>query len=263
MNTLRIPTRESFVAIPFNFSLSPNKFATNVFTLNYGWGFHAFMMTSYSDGPFEMNVANSTTSEKLFVGGDIKGNLITGDGKQPFKFPTPFRFHPSSVIEVNVINKHTSTNNIQIVLIGAKTNEFKQAITPQTDKAKYALNQVYVIPFNFNLQGNTVKSSYPVSKDYDFLLDAINAYPFPPYSTGQRDFYVNIKDEAINEDFFTGPVRASLIMGSGQYPFYLPRPYIFRGGTTITMVVSDTGSSSDSLMPVQIILIGYKIRRQK
>jgi hypothetical protein len=78
-------------------------------------------------------------------------------------------------------------------------------------------------------------------------------------TTPATDFKIQIRDGYATEDFFTSAVWASLHVGNGEKPFYLPRPYIFRGGTTITVTCTDNATGQTDA-EIQVVLIGYKTR---
>ena len=134
----------------------------------------------------------------------------------------------------------------------ALTSPLEQAGIPESI-AKHG--KFTVIPFNFTIDGDEKTSSYRIPTSYDFWLTFINAYY-------ERDFLMLIRDDFRSEDLMVSPVRASLIAGDGRLPFILPRAHIFNGGTTISVTVQDTNTTSGSPAEVQIALIGFKINRR-
>jgi hypothetical protein len=118
---------------------------------------------------------------------------------------------------------------------------------------QFIVDRFFATVFDFAMAGGTYISTFPVSTGFDFMWEIVNAF-------SAREFLLQIKDEFVTEDFFTSPMHSSIICGTGVQPFILPRPYIFRGGTNISVTITDTNSVGTST-PVELALIGYKVRR--
>jgi len=258
--------RERFCVIPFNFSLSANAFAKQIYTLSAGWDFIVTIINSFSTGAYVLNITDTYTAEDLFLG-PVRNVLVTGDGKDSFVLPKFHKFFHGRSIEVSVTDISGASNTIQIVLIGHKEiagevtgypatklwgelGEAKQKAPVVGDR--FRVERFFVLPFSFAMAGSTYVEKYPISEDFSFLLEQINSF-------SARAFTLQIRDEKISEDFFISPVRNTLITGDGKDPYILPRPQILRAGTTIAVTITDTDPAGAST-PVQVALIGYKVR---
>jgi hypothetical protein len=274
MNEL-IKSQERFGAIPFNFVLVANATQSISYTLSTGWDFATAIFNASSTGSFTMNLRDEFTQENLFYA-NVNNTLITGTGQNPFILPTMHKFLAGRTITVSVTDTSGAGNTIQVVLIGNK--EGKVITLPSTAPTikssqgiaksekyttevvnQYQVDRLMAIPFNFaftGVAGAIYVSQYPISTGYSFMWDLVNS----SYNIGGlRDFSLQIKDEYVTEEFFTSPVNSSLITGNGQFPFILPRPYVFEAGTTITMTTTDTAGGA--AISQQVALIGYKVKR--
>lgn len=136
-------------------------------------------------------------------------------------------------------------------------------------KAKPIVQRLFGIPFDFSVlttAGAVYTSNYTISTNFDFLweltqiskrnattgvLDSLTAPAI-------RDVTLNIRDEFTSEDMFVSPIYLSMLGGDGRNQNILPRPYVFLGGTTITLNLTDVyGGTAFAL---QVALIGYKIK---
>jgi len=135
---------------------------------------------------------------------------------------------------------------------------------PRIEKAERLLG----IQFNFTI-GTTAGASYvskfTISAGYNFVWELTQAVkwnasgvPDSILNPSIRDVFVNIRDEYTSEDMFVNPVSLALVTGQGAYQYVLPRPYVFRGGTTITVTVIDAYGGAEGFN-LQIVLLGYKI----
>ena len=243
---------QSFKVIPFSFKNVPSGAESKqLYTLSTGWNFVMVGINSYYTQPFKINITNAFTGESLFTtNADVR--IITGDGKNTFVCPKPVIFRKTESIELKVNNIGTSAGDIDIVLIGYRDLHGKQFYPEKLPEAKYKFERFYVLPFNFILNANqTLSDIKSISKEFDFQWEIFNSYSTGPYTLQVRDGFVN-------EDFFEGNVRGDLITGNGQYPFYLPIPYTFKGGTNIKVTAVDISGASNT---IQIVFIGYKIKR--
>jgi len=264
---------EAFKAIPFDFTLLANQTLSAIYTLSTGWDFITSVINSFSTGAFSLNIKDIYTGEDLFIN-FVRGTLITGNGQESFVMPRSHRFLGGRTIEVTVRDLSAAPNTVQVVLIGYKKSLIGEVIEtpsptsmttkygkPAGEMQKFLIDRLSVIPFNFTVNGGTYSDKYPISKGFDFFWEVLNARPFPTYVGNDRDYTIQIKDEYVTEDFFISPIRNSIISGSGQRPFILPRPYIFQGGTHITVTVTDTNPAPPAPMDVQLAFVGYKVRR--
>ncbi|HDD44341.1 MAG TPA: hypothetical protein ENG63_05730 [Candidatus Desulfofervidus auxilii] len=121
------------------------------------------------------------------------------------------------------------------------------------------------IPFDFEI-GTTAGASYvekyTISAGYNFIWEMLQAskrntsgVPDSVLSPSIREVYLNIRDEFTGKDMFTSGICLLSVTGYGFSPFILPRPYIFRGGTTITVTIEDTHGGSEGFY-LQIVLFG-------
>jgi len=258
--------RERFCVIPFDFTLSAGAFAKKLYTLSAGWDFTVAVINSFSTGAYMLNITDVYTAEDLFIG-PVRNVLITGDGKDSFVLPKFHKFFHGRSIEVSVTDISGAANTIQVALIGHKEVADKVAGYParklwgELEEAKpkapvvgdrFRVERFFVLPFSFTMAGAIYTDKYPISEDFSFLLEQINSF-------SARDFTFQIRDEQVGEDFFISPVRNTLITGDGKDPYILPRPQIFRAGTTIVITITDTDPAGAST-PVQVALIGYKVR---
>lgn len=137
-------------------------------------------------------------------------------------------------------------------------------------KARPIIQRLFGIPFDFAVlttAGAVYTSKYTISTNFDFLWEltqvskrnattgVIDSLTAPAI----RDASLNIRDEFTSEDMFVSPLYLSMLCGDGKNQNILPRPYVFLGGTTITLSVTDVyGGTAFAL---QIALIGYKIKK--
>ncbi len=121
------------------------------------------------------------------------------------------------------------------------------------------------IPFDFEI-GTTAGASYvekyTISSGYDFIWEMLqvskrntDGVPDSVLSPSIRDVLINIRDEFTGKDMFTSGVYILSIAGYGFSPFILPRPYTFKGGTTITVTVEDKYGGASGFH-LQILLFG-------
>lgn len=261
-SALEVKPHERFLAIPFNFSLSGNSSSRQRYDLSKSYDFTTVIVNASSTGVFKLQITDVYTSETLFTD-FVRGNLITGDGKDSFVMPKPHTFLGGRTIQVEATDLSGNANTIQVVLIGYKDLLVGKTITVASEKGtfmkkspsasgiQYYVDRLFALPFNFTMAGSTYSDTYPVSRGSDFMCEILNSY-------SARDFTLQIRDEFITEDMFISPVRNTLITGDGQNSFVLPRPYIFEGGTTIKITITDTDPAGTST-PVQFVMIGYKI----
>ena len=258
---------ERFSVIPFNFSLAANEEASVVYTLSTGWNFVTSVINSYSTGEFKLNIRDVYTHNNLFID-DIRASLITGTGQRSFIMPKTHEFEGGRTIEVIVTDLSGAANTVELALIGYKESILCEPITVRgkgfaasptkygkaaVEPVSYIVDRLFVVPFDFTMAGSTYTSKYPISTGFDFMWEVMNAYT-------AREFTLQLKDEYVTEEFFSSPVRSSNITGTGQRSFILPRPYIFEGGTHITVTITDTDPLGAST-PVQLALIGYKVKK--
>jgi hypothetical protein len=265
---------DRFCVIPFDFTLIANATASLSYQLSTGWNFVLVVLNANATGRFRLQIFDDYTSENLFIntiGGvnGVRDDVITGVGTLSFVLPKTHRFYNGRSITVTVTDISGFANTIEVALIGYKESlilkeaeEIKGAAktvkyAPSAQGLqKYIVDRLFVIPFNFTLTGaaNTVYTSrYPISKGFNFMWEVLNSNINPALN-----ITLQVKDEFVTEEFFTSAVVSGLITGSGQLPFILPRPYIFEGGTTITLTVTDIPGT---VATPQIAFIGYKVRK--
>lgn len=135
------------------------------------------------------------------------------------------------------------------------------------------LQRMFGIPFDFVIglvAGTAYTNRYTISTGYNFLWELtqvskrILATGVPDSSATPtlRDVNLNIRDELTSEDMFVSPIYLTMLAGDGRNQNILPRPYIFNGGTTITLTLTDVYGGAAG-MHIQIAFIGYKIRMTK
>lgn len=138
-------------------------------------------------------------------------------------------------------------------------------------KSKTIIQRVFGIPFDFVIlttAGATYSSKYTISTNFDFMWELTQAskrntttgVPDSLTSPALRDVSFNIRDEFTSEDMFVSPIYVSSIAGDGRNQNILPRPYVFLGGTTITLTITDVYGHATDGFHLQIALIGYKIK---
>ena len=121
------------------------------------------------------------------------------------------------------------------------------------------------IPFDFEI-GTTAGANYvskvTISSGYDFIWEELlfssrttAGVPDSILSPSIRDVLINIRDEFTGKDMFINSVYLRSIAGYGFSPFILPHPYKFRGGTTITVTVTDKYGGTSGFH-LQILLFG-------
>lgn len=149
----------------------------------------------------------------------------------------------------------------------AQRTETRQA--PEI-KSKTIIQRVFGLPFDFTIlttAGATYSSKYTISTNFDFMWEltqaskrnATTGVSDPALSPALRDVSFNIRDEFTSEDMFVSPIYVSSVTGDGRNQNILPRPYIFLGGTTITLTITDIYGGVAGFH-LQIALIGYKIK---
>ncbi|MCL6577983.1 MAG: hypothetical protein K6T73_01170 [Candidatus Bathyarchaeota archaeon] len=260
---------ERFTAIPFDFSLAANGSDTKTYRLSTGFDFILAVINSYSTGAFKLQITDDYTTEDLFIS-QVRGSLVSGDGKYPFIMPKTHKFLAGRSITVTAVDISGASNTIEVVLIGHKSSVVGMVVqvpgVPGASKTtkyelaekalqKYVIDRLFLVPFNFTLDGTANKvyaDKYPLSKGFDFMWEVLNS------NIPDVNITLQIKDEFVTEDFFSSPVRASLITGDGKQPFILPRPYIFQGGTNISLTITDTPGTNAT---IQTVFIGYKVTR--
>jgi len=259
---------ERIQIIPFNFTLTTlGETQNSVYTLSTGLDFTMVMVNSYASGAlgFTYNIKDLVTSEQLFIN-EIKDTVGTGNGQHPFYMPRVHKFSAGNTIEIDVTNKVNGANTVQVALIGFKSSSSASSgnqanmsgYGDQVAADRYLIDRLFAIPFNFSMVGSSYQSKYPISAAYDFMWNMLNS------SSPTRDFLLQIKDEYVNEDFFADTVYGGSITGNGQNPFILPRPYVFRGGTYLTVTITDTVSAGPpAAATVQVVFIGYKVKLVK
>ena len=126
--------------------------------------------------------------------------------------------------------------------------------------------RIFGIPFDFTSVGTAAGTaytlSYTISTNFNFMWELTQAVKLD-VTTGVQDSFtapairdvgLQIRDEFTSEDMFTNPIFISEITGNGKNQNILPRPYVFRGGSTITLTVTDTFGGAAFRM--QIALMG-------
>ena len=121
------------------------------------------------------------------------------------------------------------------------------------------------IPFDFEIgttAGASYVSKYTISAGYNFIWEMLQAskrdtsgVPDSVLSPSIREVYLNIRDEFTGKDMFTSGVYILSIAGYGFSPFILPNPYVFKGGTTITVTIEDVYGGTSGFH-LQILLFG-------
>lgn len=94
-----------------------------------------------------------------------------------------------------------------------------------------------------------VLASVTVDNDSDFLCDRLEAT-----STGL--FSVELTDRFTSRPLQTGPINGELYAGTGQLPFWLPKPYLIRRTSSIQGKFNDR---SGALNTIQFDLVGIKL----
>lgn len=274
---------EKFTAIPFDFSLSANETKTLTFNISTGFDFVLSILNSYSTDAFTLQIRDEKNYQDLFIsksGEKPRASTVTGNGQNPFLLPKAHRFGNGTSIEVTVTDLSGSANTVELVLIGYKDTLTKErlvqlqaqgadmsrlgAIVPgrqpriKVDGDTYLIDRLTTIVADFTVDGGTYDFKYPISTGSSFMWEILNG---TRVITPDRDYTLQIRDELINEDFFTSALRSDTLVGNGQNPFVLPRPYLFQGGTNILITVSDTETSPANASTVQIAMVGYKVKR--
>lgn len=130
------------------------------------------------------------------------------------------------------------------------------------------IQRVFGLPFDFSIlttAGASYPSAYTISTSFDFMWELtqcskhntsgiIDSLTTPAI----RDVKINIRDEYTSEDMFVSAIYLSELCGDGRNQNILPRPYVFLGGTTITMTITDVYGGT--AFNTQVSLIGYKIK---
>lgn len=107
-----------------------------------------------------------------------------------------------------------------------------------------------VIPFSFSgvPANSTASAKYTLSAGWNFICVGINA-------TNHANCKFNIINAFTGERLFTDLAYGSLVAGTGQYTFVLPKPFAIRQTETIELqVMNITGSAQN----YEFALIGYK-----
>jgi hypothetical protein len=287
---------ERFASIVSDFTMAGSDTQSQTYTLSYGYDFIMGMINSFSDGAFRIQIYDEFRSENLFFNSKplgvatsvngVRGSIMTGNGQNSFILPKLHKFNRGNSITIIITDLSGITNHVEIALIGYKIVDYSAELdlTAQdinapaavqgygkiggtkgrfgqtADQAssavptqQYVVDRFFASVFDFTMAGATYTAQFPVSTGFDFMWEILNSF-------SAREFTMQIRDQFVTEDFFTSAIHSSVISGNGTLPFILPRPYIFRGGTYITITITDTNSVGAST-PVQIALIGYKVRR--
>lgn len=270
--TTEAKTYEKFSVVPFDFTLSANETKTQNYQISSGWNFVLSIINSFSTGAFKLQISDRYESQDFFIS-PARGELITGEGKNPFIIPKLHNFRAGNTITVSVTNLTGVANSVSIALVGHKEELSKKKLqalqggygdTFEDKRAEvridgdiFIVDKLQALVFDFSMAGGTYEQKYPVSTGQNFMWEIINSYHG---ATAPRDFTLQIRDELLNEDFFISPIRSSVITGDGKNPFVLPRSYMFQGGTNVAVSITDTDPLGASV-PVQVVMIGYRVVR--
>lgn len=162
------------------------------------------------------------------------------------------------------------------------SQETIQRTAPKIQK-KPIVQRIFGIPFDFlsvgpSGAGASYVSQFTISTNFNFLWESTQIVKLLPADDATapnaadsilnpriRDVQLQIRDEFTSEDMFSNPIFVSMLAGDGRFQHIIPRPYVFLGGTTITVTVIDifgapTTSPAIENFRMQIALIGYKVR---
>lgn len=142
---------------------------------------------------------------------------------------------------------------------------------PEIEK-RPIVQRIFGIPFDFTSVGTaagaTYTDTYTISTNFNFAweltqfakLNVSTGVPDSLTTPAIRDVQLQVRDEYTSEDMFVNPIFLSELAGDGRNQNILPRPYIFGGGTTITLTITDVFGGA--AFRLQVGLIGYKIKKQ-
>lgn len=146
------------------------------------------------------------------------------------------------------------------------------AVREQPEIPRRAIRQrIFGIPFDFlsvgTVAGASYTDTYTISTNFNFAweltqftkLDGTTGVPDSVITPAIRDVQLQIRDEFTSEDMFVAPIYLSELAGDGRNQNILTRPYIFLGGTTITITVTDVFGGT--AFRLQLGLLGFKIKK--
>ena len=278
---------EKSAALTFDFSLDANQTKSKVFTVSTGFDFVASIINAFSGGAFKIQIRDEAQYQDLFLssnGERPRGSLVTGNGTSPFILPKLHRFEAGTAIEITVQDISGVANEVQVVLAGYKdtltkealvrmqrtgqrttkaaaTNALKRGQNIRMDGDLFRVDRFITVVADFVIDGDVQQYKYPVSTGSNFMWEVFNVESAQQSDGAYRDVFIQIRDEMLNEDFFTSPARASIVSGNGQSSFILPKPYMFQGGGNILFTVQDTDAAPASPADVQLAMVGYKVVR--
>lgn len=104
----------------------------------------------------------------------------------------------------------------------------------------------------------TITIQIPITSDSDFVLDCLNlvSYTAVGVLNPNPDYQIFLVDSGSGRNLMDVPVHVNNYSGTGQLPFYLPEPKLFKGAATIGVtLVNNTAVAAK----VDVSFIGRKI----
>jgi len=117
---------------------------------------------------------------------------------------------------------------------------------------------VYVMTWNPLAANAVTPVAVPLTSDSDFVLDGVSlvAYTGVGVLLPNPDYLLQLIDTGSGRNLQDAPVHVNNIAGQGNLLYILPEPKLFKGGATITGILTNNTAVAAR---VDIALIGRKI----
>ena len=115
-------------------------------------------------------------------------------------------------------------------------------------------------------QGTIALNNLPMDSDSDFVLHSITGATLSGNSHGFNEQFrpaynsaclVNFSDLSTGTLMFSAPVPLGMVAGTATYPWFLPRPYVFKPRSTLQVQCTGDPFTASDANPYSRIFVAF------